>query len=105
MPDTHPTELRAAKPQIWFSHEPDIPEDAEMVACEDCNGTGLAGEDTTEHRAFACASCCGHGVIFVLWPEAAQQETVPALVGFGAPRIPPGVASIGNGLFARVGRR
>jgi DnaJ-class molecular chaperone len=77
MPDTHRSEPRT-KPQIYFSHQSDIPEEAEMVTCEDCDGTGLAGEDTIEHRAFACVSCYGHGVVFVLWPKAEEALRKPA---------------------------
>lgn len=96
------------KPQIFKSHElenipTDRAEDAVMTSCEDCDGTGVDHYSPHEgfDRAFACQACMGHGVVWVLYPVA----TIPALVGFGAPSKPAGVACIGNGLFVRTGRR
>jgi DnaJ-class molecular chaperone len=80
MPDTQNTQSLPklpSKPKVWRSHEIHIPEEAEMVTCEDCNGTGLDGEDTLEHRAFSCATCQGHGVVFVLWPETEEPAKKP----------------------------
>lgn len=47
------------------------------------------------------------GVNMVLNGEVQEnRDTVPALVGFGKPAPPPyKYASIGNGIFCRVGRK
>lgn len=64
------------KPQIWFAHQYETtPEDAVMIDCEDCAGSGRAGEDTTEHRAFACETCKGFGVLYI---DAASHAALTA---------------------------
>lgn len=100
---------KPAKPQIWQSHEANIPEEAEMIDCEDClEHPGLDGFDDETHRAYACATCAGHGVLFILYPatnrKPACPETIPwtSVQHHAAPT--PRVASIGNGLYVRTGK-
>lgn len=61
------------------------------IRCEDCGGSGVDAGGLSAYEREDCSSCHGTG-----------RETVPALVGFGAPAIAPRIASIGNGIYVRT---
>jgi hypothetical protein len=61
------------------------------ISCEECRGTGVDPGGLSAYEPEDCRSCHGTG-----------RETVPALVGFGAPAPAPRIASIGNGLYVRT---